>query len=144
MGSHPQFCNREERKQQNSPRVETIMSLKTARSATANGGFYGSSCVGKFVLCRKESSWKVSHRSSATRAQPWREGSTGNSGQLPQFPWSASAGYLQASDTMMSPFCCHLSFYLKASPKGRLYLGLSLLRTPNGFLKGLPSPVSFR
>lgn len=76
MGSHPQFCNREERKQQDSPRVETIMSLKTARSATASGGYYGSSCVGKFVLCRKENSWKVS-----IGAQP-RELSHGEKAQL--------------------------------------------------------------
>lgn len=71
--------------------------------------------------------------------QPWREGSAENPSQRPQLPQSASAGHLQASDSMMSLFCCHLFFYLKASPKRTLCLGLSLLETPNVFLKGLPS-----
>lgn len=39
---------------------------------------------------------------------------------------------------MMSPFYCHLFFYLKTSPKGTLSLGLSVLGIPNGFLTGLP------
>lgn len=38
----------------------------------------------------------------------------------------------------MSPFYCHLFFYLKTSPKGTLSLRLSLLEIPNGFPIGLP------